>query len=227
MKTTILKFLLLTFLLSTALPSDRDVNPPAFAQPFFTGISEKNSSNASSAGSSDNTIINPPPKLAPGYDKSRVVKKVNPVLVKNISVSPKEVTNDGNGYVEIRCSVFTPNDNAHIESVKLMLSQGIHNLEPILLIPDMENILSPSAEGDYIGRIWTAPDLQETPFLERMELWKHEQDSSDDDIGDVGDADDTGDTGGYEWEFESDEEDYQDVNIPEPGDSEGEDAKEE
>jgi len=54
-----------------------------------------------------------------------------------------------------------------------------------------------------------------------------EQDSGYDDIGDIGDADDTGDTGGSEWEFESDEEDYENVIAPTPGDSEGEDAKEE
>ena len=53
-----------------------------------------------------------------------------------------------------------------------------------------------------------------------------EEDGSYDDIGDIGDADDTGDTYDSKWEYESDEEDYQDVIIPDPDDSEGEGSKE-
>ena len=53
-----------------------------------------------------------------------------------------------------------------------------------------------------------------------------EQEDTYDDTGDIGDNEDTGDTYDSKWEYESEEEDYQDVIIPDPDDSEGEGSKE-
>jgi len=155
MKSIGLKLFLLTLLLATALPSDRDINPPAFAQALSRGAFQEPSEERPAAYSSERPVHSGNNHLGqdPDHSKRRTGKKLHSVLVKNISVVPNQVTNDGSGHAEIRCSVFTPNDHAHIKSVKLLFSQGVRSPAAIQLFPDPENILSSSAEGEYVGRI--------------------------------------------------------------------------
>jgi len=181
MKTIGLRLSLLTLLLlMVAAPADPDMTPRAFASFFFRGT-ELSRSQESSGEKPSYRIVksNRPSEKEEGKNKSlnysttkpvkssknnssglgrednkiRGVNHLKPVLVKNISVFPGQVTNDGSGSAEIRCNVFTPNDQARIESVKISWPQGVRSPAALHLLPDPDNILSPTAEGEYAGTL--------------------------------------------------------------------------
>jgi len=74
------------------------------------------------------------------------------VTIKNISVLPGSTPNDGAGRVTVRCTVFTPTEKAGIERAWLDLRHTMLFRE-IPLVPDSDNIIRPSQEGDYLADI--------------------------------------------------------------------------
>ncbi len=43
--------------------------------------------------------------------------KQSPITIKDVSIAPKEIPNDGTGRFEVKCTVFTANEQAVIKSV--------------------------------------------------------------------------------------------------------------
>jgi len=74
------------------------------------------------------------------------------IVVKNIVASPNRLYNDGQSSLEVSCTVFSGNDFASIGRVWLDLTHTAMNQEKPLT-PSRENLLSPSAEGDYSVKI--------------------------------------------------------------------------
>ncbi len=74
------------------------------------------------------------------------------MVVKNVKIGPQSVPNDGTGSLRVRCTVFSKNDNCQISSVRLDLRHTSLFREDSLS-PDRENLLMPSAEGDYSGEL--------------------------------------------------------------------------
>ncbi len=72
------------------------------------------------------------------------------ITIKDISITPEQITNSGQEAVEVRCTVFSQNENCFITEVGLDLRHTMLN-DVFPLRPDPNNLLTPSAEGIYTG----------------------------------------------------------------------------
>jgi len=85
------------------------------------------------------------------------------LIIKNIEVVPPEAPNDGSGRATCRCTVLTPNEQAHINAVRIDLSPlGLaaeHPLSPT------DHVLPATAEGVY-ETSWPVPLLAEPGHYE-------------------------------------------------------------
>ena len=75
-------------------------------------------------------------------------RSISTVTIKNIKVTPETAPNDGTGRVKIRCRVFSGNDDAVIEGVKLDMRHTLF-FKTRDFAADRANILKSSGEGDY------------------------------------------------------------------------------
>ena len=82
------------------------------------------------------------------------------VIIKNISITPSQIPNDGTGRATIRCMVFTDTDNAKILSVWVdLLHTELYKTYP--LNPNTNQFISQTREGEYYVTI-TIPWLMDT-----------------------------------------------------------------
>ncbi|MBI9074092.1 MAG: phosphatidylserine/phosphatidylglycerophosphate/cardiolipin synthase family protein [Desulfatibacillum sp.] len=74
------------------------------------------------------------------------------IVVKDIFVTPETLSNNGESAIEVRCTVFSRNENCVVTDVGLDLRHTM--LDDVFpLRPDPDNLLTPSAEGVYTGRL--------------------------------------------------------------------------
>jgi len=82
------------------------------------------------------------------------------VVIKNISISPNQIPNDGTARAIVRCMVFTKTDHASISSVWMdMLHTDLYRTYP--LHPNRNQWIPQTSEGEYLGS-FTVPWLMDT-----------------------------------------------------------------
>ena len=74
------------------------------------------------------------------------------ITVKDIFISPETLNNNGHGAIEVQCTVFSRNEKCFVTGVGLDLRHTMLN-DVFPLRPDPKNLLTPSAEGIYRGRL--------------------------------------------------------------------------